>query len=254
MKACLVSTLTNSYVPGAFVFLRSLLLHNTIRLPYIIFEVEPLTQDNKIKLLRVYPNITFRPINSNDYQYNTLSSQWRAWQYNVFNRFEIFSLEEYDRVYFFDVDIVVLKSIQQYLDLEADFIVVPTLDSEGIDHAVARPFDAGVMSISKRFLRSDVRVSLIDLSQSKQWSSDEPVLNQYFAPYVTWADYQYNTLTSNLSIPLFRNASLLQFVGEKKPWHGRNTADIYDKHILTTSDRASLSLARTAFNNFHDHS
>ena len=51
------------------------------------------------------------------------------------------------------------------------------------------------MIISKKFLNIETRNKLIELSKTKEWTSDEPVLNTYFRN-LTFIPKKFNVLTS----------------------------------------------------------
>ena len=247
MRTCLISTVTNSYVPGLLFFIKTFKLHNPIDRDYVVLEVEPLTLAHKEAILSLYPRVTFIPIASADYHYDTLTHTFRHWPYNVFNRFDIFLREEYDRLFFFDVDLVVKGSLEELFNCTAPFAAAPI--TKTIDHDVPTPFDAGVMVIGKQFITPQVRSELIDLSLTKKWSSDEPVLNQYFYPYLTLLDPIYNTLTTHLTLPKFKQAKIVQYVGERKLWHGATVASAYDQFVRETSEHAALTSLLTLYKN-----
>lgn len=243
MKLSLVSTLTPDFVPGFKVLLRSLLTYNPITFDYIVFEVFPLTADDKADLLSIYPYLKFRSIQTADYNYNSIDTKWRVWGYNIFNRFDMFLLSEYDRIIFLDVDLVVRKSLQELFDTDVCFAACEMTKGTSIDHRVPRPFDGGVMVISQKFLTPQVRSDLISLSKLQDWSSDEPVLNQYFEKEVTYLDKQFNTLTTELTIPVFKRSAIIHFVGHCKPWHAKK----FDPFVLQKANSLCLNLALSEF-------
>jgi hypothetical protein len=228
------STINKKYVPGAIKFLKSLKLHNpNYNYRYNFFIIDnSLSQEDKDNLTQIYNNIVFRDILKSDYEYDSLSKEWRNWEYNCFNRFDIFLLE-CDRLIFFDLDMIVFTSLDEVINCECDFGAVKGPRKNIIDHPVADYFEGGLMVISKKYLNYNTRQELINLSKQKKWTSDEPVLNAYFTN-VTYIPKKYNVLTSEYSDYEFTPISILQYVGTKKPWYTKNLKDNFDEFIITS--------------------
>jgi hypothetical protein len=83
----------------------SLKQHNpSFNLPYYIFTWGELSEANIAKLNKMYDKFIIKNINNKNYEGVEYSTKWRNWNINCINRFEIFTLREYDKLVFLDAD------------------------------------------------------------------------------------------------------------------------------------------------------
>lgn len=239
MKLACCSTLNDFYFDGFLTFFHSLLIHNpTFNYPYYIFNWGELSEKNIDILKAVYKGFIFKDINNKDYEGCVYSDAWREWKINCINRFDIFTLSDYDRIVFFDADMLVLKDITDLFDIDVRFGACEIVDGSEIDHPGkfqkgVRSFDGGLMIISREFLNQTTKKSLIDIAFQKKWTSDEPILNVFFNNDITtFLPKIYNTLTPDLTPSTLSNAKIIQFVGTKKPWFRGSICDRYDDFAI----------------------
>lgn len=240
MKIACCSTLNDLYFEGFLTFFYSLLQHNPkFSYPYYIFTWGDLSDKNINILKKVYPNFTFKNIDNSKYIDVEYSDKWRTWNINCINRFEIFTLNEYDKLVFLDADMLVLDSIDYLFDINVDFGACEIVKGSEMDHPgkfdkTLKSFDGGLMIISKKYLNNDTQLELIKIAKQKKWTSDEPILNVYFDnTKTTYLPKEYNLLSPELTPKNFDSAKIIQFVGVQKPWFAGALKDRYDNYTIT---------------------
>jgi lipopolysaccharide biosynthesis glycosyltransferase len=216
MKRACVGVLSKDYLLGAQAFLKSLIINTPgFNIPFIIYTWEDF---NFSGLKDIYPNIIFKKINSKLYEDSKCFSQHRVWKYNVFCRLEMFKLQKYDYLFYFDFDMLVLKNIEHLFELQYDFAAASTTNN-------AKWFNGGFFIVSNKYLNKKTFNALLALSKSRNWEGNEALLNSFFYNKVHFMEGQYNTIT--IDAFNIHNASILHYVGEKKPWHHGTLTDRY---------------------------
>lgn len=237
------STLNKKYIHGARVTLNSLKRFIGTDIEYHIFLFDNTTPDDCSTLKIIYPNIVFHTIVDPVYQKYSLNNPFRAWDYNVFNRLEIFTLKT-DKIIFLDFDLLICnEDVATLVAQKVDFGACLRLADDLPDYTTPNPFDAGVMVIGEKFISPDVKHQILELSKLRDWSSEEPVLNQFFSDHLTILPQRYNVLTSCYGRDK-HFACIIQYVGVLKPWQGHLMFDRFDGYILklqTASDLVTLN-------------
>jgi len=220
VKIAYVSTLTEDYVIGLKVFIKSILINNpSLNFDYVILEEENISEKSKLELLAIYKNFKFKCIGSNKYT-NMLFSGMRKWRINPANRLEIFTLSEYDKIIFFDIDMLCTGDISELHTLPGDFLACHDFMSEADQKMLnfIDGFNGGVMVISKRFLNKDTINSIVKLMRSKIWIGNQSAFNMYFKDVYKLLPSKYFLNTINMSTDTFSNATIYHFAGDVKPW------------------------------------
>jgi lipopolysaccharide biosynthesis glycosyltransferase len=238
MKIACASTLDDNYFKGFVTFFYSLLKHTpSFNYDYYIFDWGQLSEVNKQKLLSIYPFI-IKQINNKEYEGATYITRWRNWTINCINRFEVFTLADYDKVIFFDVDMLVVGSIDYLFEVEIEFGGVEIVKGAEMDHPgkydpTIKSFNGGLFIISKKYLNEETRRALIELGLKKAWTGDEPILNTYFDnSKVTFLPKMYNIQTPELTLDGFNTAKIIHFLSVKKPWMPGTFNDRYDDFVI----------------------
>jgi len=244
MNAAFVTTLDDNFVPG-YMVAASTLIATTVNFNYdiVIFEWGTLSEANKEKIRQLYPRTIFKLIRTADYPGVTYDTEHRIWPYNCGYRFDIFLLKEYEKIIFFDCDIVFNIDMTPLILSDINFGAVLRPATRMLQFEGNIGFAAGVMVIGKPFLSSSTRDGLIDLLKqgppvdervlSKKWVGNEPILNTFFKERVTWLPKQYNLCTDEVGYGTLKNiVPNLQYIGHKKPWHSKNIADQFDPYII----------------------
>ena len=235
------STLNECYFDGACVTLNTLKRYAGTDIPYNIFLFSPLSNNKKEILKHIYPNIIFNEITDTVYSQYKLNNPFREWNYNVYNRFEIFTLKA-TKIIFLDFDLLFTGNIDEVINCKADFGASLRYKDDMPDYFFDNCFDAGVMVIGEKFINLDTKISLLKLSQQRDWSSDEPVLNYFFNKHLTVLPRKFNLLTPEYT-EYKDDARIIQFVGKRKPWHVGKFNDKYDDFILT-KNKSIIDLKR----------
>jgi lipopolysaccharide biosynthesis glycosyltransferase len=245
----LVSTINKRYIPGAIAFLKSLKKYNNINLLYNFYLFEELSNEEKKLLTDIYPNIRFLKIDNTRYNYYNTSDKFRNWGFNCYNRFEVFTTP-CDKLIFLDLDMIALGSIDELINFNGRFAAIEAPKEGRMDHTTEKFFDGGVFVVSREFLNTETRDSLIEISKIKKWSSDEPVLNLFFEKSITWLPKRYNVLS--FEYPKHKNdTTILQYVGSKKPWYSTNLDENYDDYVKHKIKRNDLLKIQKLFDTFH---
>jgi lipopolysaccharide biosynthesis glycosyltransferase len=238
-KIACCSTLNDTYFEGFVTFFYSLLKHNpSFNYPYYILTWGQLSEENIKILTSMYPNFFIKNIANEDYTKCQYSTVWRTWTINCNNRFDVFTLNEFDKVVFLDADMLCLGDIQYLFDCDVRFGACLSQKGTEIDHPgkydkTIRSFNGGLMVISRDYLNQKTKQELIDISLQKKWSSDEPILNVYFDnAKTTFLPKIYNTLSSEITLENLPTLKIVHFIGQKKPWFGTVYKDRYDKFVL----------------------
>lgn len=242
----LASTLNKKYLPGAQAFLRSLVKYNKINYLYNFFIFEEISDTEKRSLKLIYPYINFININQKDFSYYNTCDKFRTWNFNCYNRFEIFTLE-CEKIVFFDLDMIVMSKLDEVFEFQGDFGAVNIQSFGRLDHPTEKIFDGGLMVISKKFLNNKTKEQLINISKLKKWTSDEPVLNLFFEKHLTFLRKRYNILSYEYG-QYKDDCSILQYVGEKKPWTGDTIQENFDDYIIKKCKITELTKMQRMFN------
>ena len=249
MKKALVTLLDDKYLPGGLITINSLVNSSPgLHMDLIIFEWGTLSEDSKTLLRKIYKNIIFKKINTSLYDNCKYSEQWRVWTYNCNYRFDIFTLKEYDKILFFDCDILFHIDIEEVFQKNCKFGACPASKDQVKQINRETGFEGGLLLIDKAFLKEKTRDDLIEISlstppydpyvKSEKWESDEPILNTYFLNKITnfckftWLDEKYNFLTDRLTSDSFKSNRNYQFIGHNKPWYGNKIEEQFDSYVI----------------------
>jgi len=238
-KIACCSTLNDLYFEGFLTFFESFISNNpSFNYPYYIFTWGDLSQKNIDYINTLYNNFIIKNIDNKKYEHVRYNTRFRNWNINCVNRFEILTLSNYDRIVFFDVDMIVLNNLDNLFKYEEDFCACEEPRDVLIDHPAVfdvslKTFNGGLMLFSKRYLNEETRKALIDIAMQKNWSSDEPILNTFFTnDKVTFLPQDFLITMHGITADNFSTAKIIHFVGEKKPWSGSNLSQRYDRDSI----------------------
>jgi len=244
MNSCniaFVTTLSDDFLPGAVAAIKSLIKNTpTFSYPIIILEWGGLSDYNKSLLKKIYKNISFKHVDYNNYpEYQ--SGENRVWNYNFNYRYDIFLLDKFDRIIFFDSDIIFNIDISKLAKIKCNFGAVPRSRGTNVQIGKRPGFNAGLMIIGKKFLNKETRDSLIKLSKQpaildirvkKQlWIGNEPILNNFFKTF-TKLPKKYNLCIDDIKPKINLLDYNIHYIGKRKPWN--NSIDSYATNKLAS--------------------
>jgi hypothetical protein len=215
MKTCFATVATAKYIQYAQVGLHSIKENSGFDIPCYVFCIDQTGADgteeksftdthtinDKMDDLRILygDKLIFQKID-----YHTYVSRGKKtphyWSH------EAFHLKEYDRVIFFDVDIICLKSLTD----------LPEVDL-GMTWEVPRnQWYAGFFVIGKKYITDETYGGVLTHTQNpKTWGHDQAVYNEYFKKeQVTKLDLKYNMVTPARGKPALNleNVRLLHYI------------------------------------------
>jgi len=233
VKIAYVSTLTEDYVLGLKVFIKSILLNNpATNFDYVLLEEGPISEKSKLELLSLYKNFKFKNINLSNYT-NMVFSGIRQWRINPANRLEIFTLSEYDKIIFFDVDMLCTSDISALHTAPGDFLACyhPMANVERDMLGFIDGFNCGVMVIGNKYLNQQTIDNMLNIMRSKQWLGNQSTFNLYFKDEYKLLPKEYFLSTPFITDENFVSAKIFHFAGEVKPWSNLATQPTEEKYL-----------------------
>lgn len=260
MNIGFVTTLDDKYITGFLITLNSLLNSSpNFNYDIVILEWGELTQKSKDLISLVYKNVIYKSIDVESYAEHTYDNTWREWTYNCNYRFDIFLLSQYDKLVFFDSDILFEVNVEELLSYDVDFGASQTLEKNSILQIGPRSgFDAGLMLIGKKYLVPETKEKLLEIAKSdppfekdlktQKWISDEPILNTYFLDKITWLPSKFNYIVSTIDSETLKTPNNYQFTGHNKPWYSDKLKYQFGDHVFwymnnTIGDNIKVILA-----------
>lgn len=243
-----VSFYNNSYLDGAKAFFKSLVKTNPkFNLPFVLFHWDDV---DITELKKIYCNIELKSIDKESYIDILPYNSERKWNYNYFYRFEIFKLKA-NKIIYLDLDMIVLDNIDYLLNLDADFAAVELDRGLMLDHPGKftgdKNFNGGVMLIGSKYLNNNVFNELKKLVSVRNWTGNEPLLNEYFAKHCLFIDKKYNTITLT---KVTHNPYIMHFCGVRKPWHKGDITDRYDYLAFRNNGIQKVLQFQKLYNNY----
>lgn len=246
MKYAFTTTLCDNYIDGFYITFYSL-LKTTINFNYdlIIFEWGTLSEDNKVKIKKLYNNVIFKKIDTLSYKNCFFDKEIRNWkEFNPSYRFDIFTLSEYKKIIYFDCDIIFEVDMNYVLkDESISFGACKMQGYESYHQTKGNEiFNAGLLVIGNRYLNNTVKNELININLShppegtldcnKKWVGNQPILNNYFLNRVNWLDEKYNLMIDRVFGGSFDQKNNYHIIGKNKPWMGNDIHKQFDKYVF----------------------
>lgn len=229
MRVCFTTVLNDKFLKGFLITLNSIITSNpNFNYDIVIFEWGELSDNSKNLILKLYNKVFFKKVECELYKNHQYDNTWRNWTYNCNYRFDIFLLDEYDKVVFFDSDIIFELKFDDILKQNFDFGVCDSGEGNMYQFKGDKNFNAGFLVIGKKYINKKTREDLIRIAESqppqetvlntKYWTSDQPILNNYFADKATWLPNEYNFPIHMLNHETIKTPKNYHFSGPNKPW------------------------------------
>jgi lipopolysaccharide biosynthesis glycosyltransferase len=219
-EKALVTLLNQKALHGFMVFAKSFFyFNNWFDYDFVIFDIDLRTVDRR-GIRQIYPNVIFKKINYDNYKKINFGKTHERLK-PTFYKLETFSLSEYKRVVFLDMDTVILGNLKELFENEirTGFAAVRGY-TEKID-SLRADFNSGVFVVDKKYLNDSTYKYLLKIARQGFSMPDQKVLNAYFRGAVTWLDKIYNVEkrmehTKNFT-DVLKNAKIIHYVADN-PW------------------------------------
>ena len=237
MSTAIVTVVTDDFVDGARVLFASMRRHHpTLTADIVVFhndDVAPLSAGSRQILTDHEPGIVFRHVDVAPYERifaqrdEVLRTPARL--IAAFVIIDAFRLTDYDRVVCLDSDMLVIGSLDELLNCDAEFAAVTAVDEATGE--MRQNFNTGVMVIGSRHLTGNTFAEITERTvmtsvDRERGKADQAVLNRYFEtrPHQR-LEQKYNVtkrMVPDAAGPLEQkldeaDARILHFVGAK-PW------------------------------------
>jgi len=242
-----VATLNKDYIPGAIAFFNSLLFNNPkFNLPFLIYIWDDYDYSS---LKNIYSNIEFKKVDTVPCE--NIKNKFRKWNYNVFVKLELFKEVMFEKIYFFDFDLIVISNLDDFFSINCDF---GAAKAPGCAYRhlfkVDEYFDAGVLIVGKKYINIETYNTLRELSLKNTWAGNEPLLNDFFYKKTTFLNKKYNTLTVD-TITNLKDISVIQYVGAQKPWVKGTFSEKYTPKALRNNNIITIQKLQSLFNYYY---
>jgi lipopolysaccharide biosynthesis glycosyltransferase len=209
MKYCFATYLTSNFAIGYEVMVTSLLENNSwFDAPFFVFHRD-LTDSDKAACLKAYSKTVFRDVDADRYeQYDR--SKIKLNFAKCLYKLDLYTLAGWDRVFFMDVDMIVLRDISGLLKMTGEAVAAWRKKGH---------FNIGLVSLDGRSFGVTLRDKLIEMSLNMK-QPDQQVFNEYFKGRITRLPDQYNIKDYAKFVKKHpkSKAKIVHFQ-HTKPWH-----------------------------------
>jgi len=218
MKRALTTLLDDKFVIGAEVFLKSFLHFNPWFSDEFIILDNGISEANKKMLNSYYNGVKFKKINKKMYANVNMRRTHEKLQATYYT-LEIFSLYDYDRITFIDMDVVVLDDIKPVFDCKDDIAGCKAYNAK--EDRLANTINSGVFTINGDSLKRNVYNGLIRKAHRGYSMPDQKVINGFFADKIGYLNKRYNVekrMQHSVKYEkVYEEAKILHYVATK-PW------------------------------------
>ncbi len=242
-RQCIAMMVNDAFIEGAVTFLFSLREHNPwVDADLVIFHSRnwlPLSDHSRELIAAVYPEPRFIEVDEGAYEkidfgpaeehFNALAAGRQHCGKIMYVKFQVFGLDEYDRVVYFDSDLLCNGDVRPLFETEADLAGCRRgiVWDDAMKNVVAsgdHSFNAGVLSIGRRHLGPQMLPALLEAGAEGHWMGDQGALYRHFEGHpVEYLDARYNANADHFTrwhsgpIQELDDASIIHMT-RKKPW------------------------------------
>lgn len=218
MKIALCTLMDDGFFIGFVGFWKSFIHHNPwFKYDFVVLD-NGISEDNKETMKEMCPTIKFRKIRKNNYR-NTKFSKTHERLQATYYTLDVFSLYEYDRIVFLDMDITVLGDIKELFESKDPIrgckAYIPRSDY------LETFINSGVFTINSDVINKQTYVALLRKSERGYTMPDQKIINGFFRDKITYFNKSFNVekrmMHSEKYKHVFDNAKILHWVASK-PW------------------------------------
>lgn len=220
MKKCLCTLLDDGFVIAYKAFIKSFLHHNKwFDLDFVILDLG-ISDSNKKEMMKYYDKLIFKPIKYDNYKNVNMSVTHEKLK-NTYYTCDVFSLYEYDRVVFMDMDIIVLQDMSDVFNCVAGFAACQSYNKR--KDRILQTVNSGVFVVNKQFLNENEYLRIIEVLKPGHKMPDQATVNIYFNNRMNFLEKKYNCekrIYGSKRYPKFSKPKdiNIHYVG-MKPWH-----------------------------------
>lgn len=218
MNSALCFIIDSGYVVGLVAFLNSLRKTNPhVDVPALVFHRGDLTPPQLDLITASYPDVVFRSIDVEPYR-RCRFSDYRDWGLNPAYRFELFRVQEYDYLLYFDADMLVLGDISPLFEFRGDLGACPIPPGEGMELKTVGGFNAGMLILGRAVRTPAIWRTIMSIAEQQEWSGNQVILNRAVKDFYEPLPAIFNASTCSITPQSLREVRIAHFVGRQKPW------------------------------------
>lgn len=218
MKTALCTLLDDNFVIGFKAFVKSLKKwHPEVNYDFLIIDVG-LSDENKSYMKLCYDNLVFiKPDykNYSDVNMSKTSDVLKKTYYTL----ELFSFEAYERIIFFDMDMVITGDISEVLNCKEDFAAVKGYNAKADE--MRGDINSGMFVVGEKYLNQATYRALLNIAKKGFSMPDQKTINIYFKDKMKYFNKRYNVEKRMISTQKYKHITddirILHFIA-RKPW------------------------------------
>ncbi len=242
-RQCIAMMVNDAFIEGAVTFLYSLREHNPwLEADLVVFHSRnwlSLSEHSRALIDAVYPNPRFIEVDEDAYEnidfgpaeehFNALAAGRQHCGKIMYVKFQVFGLAEYDRVVYFDSDVLCNGDVRPLFETDAALLgcrrgIVWDDTMKDVVASGDHSFNAGVLSIGQAHLGPHMLPALLEAGAEGHWMGDQGALYRHFEGQpVHYVDARYNANADHFTrwhtgaIQQLDDASIIH-ITRKKPW------------------------------------
>ena len=250
MKKAIVVFICPRLLRDFNVFIKSLIKctpyikHNSVNaIPIIAIETN-MSNEYKLQAEKIYKNIIWKKPKYENYKDINFSLTIPKGKLNYY-KLGVYSYDEYDQLFMFDTDMIVMKNIGELFEKKIDFGAVGRYDP--INDRIINDFNGGLIVIGKKYLNQKTYQELLEIAKRGHKFSEQCVQNIYFKNKIEHIDKKFNCekrmyYAKNEQLKnIWDNKKILHIVGPK----------LYDKRQYADGNR--FDVLKPLFNEYDNY-
>jgi lipopolysaccharide biosynthesis glycosyltransferase len=190
MSIALATMLDSFFIPGYIAFMKSFKKHNpAFSHDLIIFDVGLNEKEREIVQLMYNGKVIFKEPNKDRYK-GTNFSRTQECLINTYYKLDIFSLYNYSKVLFLDMDMIVLDNIEDLFNFKYDLAGCPgyAIGSDSYRNGI----NTGLILVNKPLLNEKTYSKVVNFVKQGFSMPDQKGINRFFKGRINFIDKVYN--------------------------------------------------------------